>query len=202
MENSRRLGKSGGELSFSALRGTAASGARRLRDPRFVFDPRELAEFDLPRLSESRPTGFLSTTKQKPGATQTASISASAGDAVTASLAPDTIGALPPIFPTDAGKRAGHATSNTLAAVRDALGLDDSKRQEVEDVASTILAKTYGQQQRGASTGASPKPPSPRRTSLTGVATDERSAKAHSDDIAAQQAMADVEGLRTGSCNE
>lgn len=191
--DSRRFGKSGGELSFSATRGggAASSGARRIRDPRFVFDAKELAEYDLPRLSESKPSGFLR--QKSAGVTQSVPAAAAGGEGSAASPS-DASGALPPIFPPDAAKRgAARFTSGTLSVVRDAYGIDDSKRQEVEDVASSILAKTYGQQQRGSGGGA-PKPPSPRRTSVA----DERSAKAQSDEAAAHLAMMEVEELRTG----
>lgn len=200
-DKSRRFGRSG-ELNFSA-RGAAASGARRLRDPRFAFDPRELAEFDLPRLSDSRPAGYLSVSKAKSSASTQATPLAAASVSAAPSggaLSDATSGALPPIFHSDPTKRPGGArvTSGTLAAVRDAYGIDDSKRQEVEDIASVILAKTYGQQQRGSSTGAAPKPASPRRASVTGTVPDEHSEKARGDDAAAQLAMTEVEELRTG----
>ena len=195
--DSRRIGKTG-EMSFSATRGTAASGARRLRDPRFVFDARELAEYDLPRLSESRP-GLLALSKQKSGsAAQSAAVTASAGDG-SPSASSDATGTLPPIFPSDAARRGARLTSSTLAVVRDAYGIEDAKRQEVEDVASTILAKTYGQQHQKRGGASAAKPASPRRPSVSERgAPDERSAKALSDADAAQQAMDEAAELATG----
>jgi hypothetical protein len=193
MDPPSRLGKSG-DMTFSGSgAGVAASAGRRLRDPRFVYDPRQLAEFDLPKLAQTRPTTFMSHTKHK--ATQESAASKAPGEGTPPALADSTGGTLPLIH--DPSKGRFRVTSGTFSAVREAYGVDESKRQEAEELASTILAKTYGQQR-----GVTAKPPSPRPASVpaAGASGATQSAAAKSDELAAAQAMVEVESLRTGEC--
>ena len=193
MDPRTRLGKTG-EMSFAAGAGVAASTGRRLRDPRFVYDPRELAEFDLPKLAVSRPTTFLSQTKPKSAGVDALASKASGDSPLAYTEGGGAGGTLPLIH--DASKSRFRVTSGTFSAVREAYGVDESKREEAEEIASHILAKTYGQQR------SSVTKPSPRRATLTaaaGAPAAGQTTAAKSDEHAAAQALIEVQSLQTGA---